>query len=111
MEKGENAATKPADPENDSCRICKYFLTSSMELENRSIPIPVSAAPADGTAVLIHPRLGQVSLFTSSQAPYQICYHVGTIQRTPKNVTYTLINGTRKRLLNRNAFLSGYSVI
>ena len=32
-------------------------------------------------------------------------------KETPKDVTYTLINGTRKHLLNRNAFLSGYSVI
>ena len=39
MEEREKVATKPANPENDTCRICEYILTLSMELENRSILI------------------------------------------------------------------------
>ena len=31
--------------------------------------------------------------------------------RTSKDVTYNLVNGTQKNLLNRNAFISGYSVL
>ena len=31
--------------------------------------------------------------------------------RTSKDVTYDLVNGTQKNLLNRNAFISGYSVL
>ena len=31
--------------------------------------------------------------------------------RTSKDVTYDLVNGTEKNLLNRNAFISGYSVL
>ena len=31
--------------------------------------------------------------------------------RTSKDLTYALVKGTRKHLLNRNAFLSGYSVL
>ena len=31
--------------------------------------------------------------------------------RTSKDLTYALVNGTRKHLLNRNAFPSGYLVI
>ena len=31
--------------------------------------------------------------------------------RTSKGVTYDLVNGTQKNLLNRNAFISGYSVL
>ena len=31
--------------------------------------------------------------------------------RISKDVTYNLLNGTQKNLLNRNAFISGYSVL
>ena len=31
--------------------------------------------------------------------------------RTCKDVTYNLVNGTQKNLLNRNVFISGYSVL
>ena len=31
--------------------------------------------------------------------------------RTCKDVTCNLVNGTQKNLLNRNAFISGYSVL
>ena len=31
--------------------------------------------------------------------------------RTSKDVTYNLVNGTQKNLLNRNPFISGYSVL
>ena len=31
--------------------------------------------------------------------------------RTSKDVTYSLVNRTQKKLLHRNAFLSGYSVL
>ena len=31
--------------------------------------------------------------------------------RTSKDVTYNLVNGTQKNLLNRNAFISCYSVL
>ena len=43
------------------------FLTLSIELAWRIALFlsPVSPAPADDTAALIHPKLGQVSLFTS----------------------------------------------
>ena len=30
---------------------------------------------------------------------------------TSKDVTYNIVNGTQKNLFNRNAFLSGYSVL
>ena len=30
---------------------------------------------------------------------------------TSKDVTYNIVNGTQKKLLNRNAFISGYSVL
>ena len=51
-----------------------------------------------------------VSMPTMNKPPITY-YHVGTILKTPKDVTYTLVNGTRKHLLNRNAFISGYSVL
>ena len=46
------------------------FLTLSIELAWRIALFlsPVSPAPADGTAALIHPKLEQVSLFTSGLA-------------------------------------------
>ena len=31
--------------------------------------------------------------------------------RTSKDVRYSLVNGTQKNLLNRNAFMSSYSVL
>ena len=39
------------------------------------------------------------------------CYHLELFYRTSKDVRYNLVNGTKKNLLNRNAFMSTYSVL
>ena len=49
---------------------------------------PVSPSPADGTTALTHPKLGQVSLFTSGLSGALM---LELFKETPKDVTYTLM--------------------
>ena len=69
MEEREKSGDK-INPQIKQMIVAEYaniFLTLSMGLAWRIALFlsPVLPAPADGTAALIHPKLGQVSLFTS----------------------------------------------
>ena len=58
-----------------------------------------------------HPKLAQVTLFVCQRETSGLSHAImlELFYRTSKGVTCNLVNETQKNLLNRNAFISGYS--